>query len=206
MDMIGRLDEKTKTLMINGTGTSAVWESLLQELSHERINIKTDSSGIGPSDHTSFYLKNIPALHFFTGAHADYHKPTDDWDKINFTGQAEVLSLIARVIDRLDVQPRLTFLPTRTKPMATRSAFKVTLGIMPSYASEGEGLRVDGVTEGKPGDLAGIQTGDVIIQMGDYPVKDIYAYMDALGKFTKGETTVVKVLRGKEELTLYVTF
>jgi hypothetical protein len=206
MDMIGRLDEKTKTLMINGTGTSAVWESLLQELSHERINIKTYSSGIGPSDHTSFYLKNIPALHFFTGAHADYHKPTDDWDKINFTGQAEVLSLIARVIDRLDVQPRLTFLPTRTKPMATRSAFKVTLGIMPSYASEGEGLRVDGVTEGKPGDLAGIQTGDVIIQMGDYPVKDIYAYMDALGKFTKGETTVVKVLRGKEELTLYVTF
>ena len=89
---------------------------------------------------------------------------------------------------------------------ASRSAFKVTLGIMPNYASEGEGLKVDGVTEGRPGFKAGIQTGDVIMQMGDYPIKDIQNYMDALGKFEKGQTVPVKVKRNNEIIALSVTF
>ena len=204
--MIGRLDPQTKALAVNGTGTSPVWEPLLQKLASDQLKIKTDSSGIGPSDHTSFYLKNIPALHFFTGAHADYHKPTDDWEKINTKGQADVLTLIAKLITELDNQPKLAFLTTKAKPMASRSAFKVTMGIMPSYTADEPGVKVDGVTDGRPGQKAGIQTGDIIIQMGDLIIKDIQDYMGALGKFDKGQTIPVKVKRNGEVITLTVNF
>jgi hypothetical protein len=206
MDMIGRLNEQSKILMVHGTGTSPVWETILKDFSSERVKITTDSSGIGPSDHTSFYLKNIPVLHFFTGSHPDYHKPSDDWDKINYSGQADVLQLIAKVIDQLDAEPKLAFLPTKAKPMTNRSAFRVTMGIMPSYSSDGDGIQVDGVTEGRPGQLAGIQTGDVIIQMGDLIIKDMQDYMGALGKFDKGQVIDVKVKRGNDVVMLKVTF
>jgi aminopeptidase YwaD len=206
MDMIGRLDPQTKTLAVNGTGTSPVWEPLLQKFASDQLKIKTDSSGIGPSDHTSFYLKNIPVLHFFTGSHADYHKPSDDWEKINTKGQADVLTLIAKIINELDRQPKLTFLTTKAKPMTSRSAFKVTMGIMPSYTADEQGVKVDGVTDGRPGQKAGIQTGDIIIQMGDLVIKDIQDYMAALGKFDKGQTIPVKVKRGSEIITLTVNF
>lgn len=206
MDMIGRLDPQSKNLLVHGTGTSPVWQPLLKKLENEHVKIKTDSSGIGPSDHTSFYLKNIPVLHFFTGSHSDYHKPSDDWEKVNYSGEAIVLNLIAKVIMALDAEPKLTFLTTKTKPLAARSAFKVTLGVMPSYSSDVEGLKVDGVTEGRPGQKAGIQTGDIIIQMGDLVIKDIQNYMEALGKFEKGQTIPVKLKRGEEVLTLSVTF
>ena len=206
MDMIGRLDEQTKTVAVNGIGTSPVWEPLLKSLESDQLKIKMDSAGIGPSDHTSFYLKNIPVLHFFTGSHSDYHKPSDDWGKINYPGEEAVLNLILKVITALDAQPRLTFLTTKSKPMTSRSSFKVTLGIMPSYTSEGEGLKVDGMTEGRPAQKAGIQTGDTILQMGDIVIKDIQNYMEALGKFEKGQTVPVKVKRGDEVLILSVTF
>jgi hypothetical protein len=206
MDMVGRLDPQTKNLLVHGTGTSPQWETLLKNLASDQLVIKTDSSGIGPSDHTSFYLKNIPVLHFFTGSHSDYHKPSDDWEKINYAGEAIVLNLIARVITWVDNQPKLAFLQTKSKPMASRSAFKVTMGIMPSYTSEGEGVKVDGVSEGKPAKKAGIESGDVIIQMGDIVIKDIQIYMEALGKFEKGQTVPVKVKRGEGILTFQVSF
>ena len=206
MDMIGRLDPQSKTLLVHGTGTSPAWEPLLKKLENDNLAIKTDSSGVGPSDHTSFYLKNIPVLHFFTGSHSDYHKPTDDWDKINYKGEADVLHLIAELIENLDNGAKLEFLTTKSKPMASRSSFKVTLGIMPSYTSDAEGVRVDGVTDGRPGEKAGIQSGDLIIQMGDLTIKDIQDYMGALGKFEKEQTVPVKVKRGNEIITLSVTF
>ncbi len=206
MDMIGRLDPQTKTLIVHGTGTSPSWEPLLKKLATDKLNIKTDSSGTGPSDHTSFYLKDIPVLHFFTGSHTDYHKPSDDWDKINFAGEVEVLRLIAKIADELDAQAKLGFLKTKTKSMAGRSSFKVTMGIMPSYGSDVEGLKVDGVSDGKPAQKAGIQTGDIIIQMGELHIKDIQNYMDALGKFEKGQTVPVKVKRGDDTVEVKVTF
>ena len=109
MDMIGRLNPTTKSLSISGSGTSPVWETLIKNTTTS-LNIKTDSAGIGPSDHTSFYLKNIPVLHFFTGSHSDYHKPSDDWDKINYAGEKEVLDLVITVVEKLDDQPKLAFL------------------------------------------------------------------------------------------------
>ena len=206
LDMIGRLDPQSKTVIVHGTGTSPVWEPLLKTLEHESLHIKTDSSGTGPSDHTSFYLKDIPVLHFFTGAHSDYHKPSDDWEKINAAGEAAVLKLIVKIIDHLDRQPKLAFLKTKSKMQTSRSAFKVTLGIMPSYGSDVEGLKVDGVTEGRPGQKAGIETGDIIIQMGDFTIKDIQQYMEALSKFEKGQTIPVKVRRKADVRELSVTF
>jgi hypothetical protein len=206
MDMIGRLDPQTKSLLVHGTGTSPAWEPLLKKLATENLSIKTDSSGTGPSDHTSFYLKDIPVLHFFTGSHSDYHKPSDDWEKVNLAGEVEVLKLIAKIIDDLDAQPKLAFLKTKTKATASRSSFKVTMGIMPGYASDAEGLKVDGVTDGRPAAKAGIQTGDVIIQMGEYQIKDIQNYMDALGKFEKGQSIPVKVIREKQVVELELTF
>jgi len=205
MDMIGRLNPTTKIVSVSGSGTSPVWETLFKNTTTS-LNIKTDSAGIGPSDHTSFYLKNIPVLHFFTGSHSDYHKPTDDWDKINYEGEKEVLELIISVIEKLDNEPQLAFLPTKNKSMGSARSFKVTMGVMPSYTSDVAGLLVDGATDGKPAQKAGIQTGDVITKIGDFEIKDIQTYMDALGKFEKGQTVPVKIKRKSEELTLNVTF
>jgi hypothetical protein len=205
MDMIGRLNPTTKIVSVSGSGTSPVWETLFKNTTTS-LNIKTDSAGIGPSDHTSFYLKNIPVLHFFTGSHSDYHKPTDDWDKINYEGEKEVLDLIISVIEKLDNEPQLAFLPTKNKSMGSARSFKVTMGVMPSYTSDVAGLLVDGATDGKPAQKAGIQTGDIITKIGDFEIKDIQTYMDALGKFEKGQTVPVKIKRKSEELTVIVTF
>jgi hypothetical protein len=205
LDMVGRLDAKTG-LQVSGSGTSAFWETLLKKLSSTDVPIKTDSSGMGPSDHTSFYLKNIPVLHFFTGSHSDYHKPSDDWDKVNVGGEAKVLNIVAKVIEAADREPRLAFLPTKNKSMGGSRAFKVTLGVMPSYTSGEPGLKVDGVSDGKPAAKAGIQTGDLIVQIGEYPIKDIQAYMEVLGKFEKGQTVPVKVKRNGEDVTMSLTF
>jgi len=205
LDMVGRFEE-TKGLSVSGSGTSPVWESLLKKLSSDKMKIVTDSSGTGPSDHTKFYLKNIPVLHFFTGSHSDYHKPSDDSDKINYDGEVSVLNLIIKVIMANETQAKLSFLPTKSKTTTSSRSFKVTMGIMPSYGSSVAGLKVDGVTEGKPAHKAGVLTGDIIIQIGELVITDIQTYMEALGKFEKGQTVPVKIKRGEQELTLDVTF
>jgi C-terminal processing protease CtpA/Prc len=206
MDMVGRLNPATHKLIINGTGTSPVWENAVKSINSAPLVIKTDSSGMGPSDQTSFYLKKIPALHFFTDSHSDYHKSSDDADKINYAGEVQVLDYIVKLLDKIDAQPKFAFLTTKNKSMGGSRSFKVTMGIMPSYSSEVEGLQVDGVSDGKPAQKAGVKAGDIIIQMGDMPVKNIEDYMKGLGSFDKGQTIPVKVKRGSEFLTLDVTF
>jgi hypothetical protein len=205
LDMVGRLDEKSG-LSVSGSGTAPVWEPLLKELSKDKLLIKTDSSGTGPSDHTSFYLKNIPVLHFFTGSHSDYHKPSDDADKINTEGEAKILNLIVDLVNSKTSSEKLAFLPTKNRTMVARSAFKVTMGVMPSYSANVEGLKVDGVSEGKPAQKAGIATGDIIMKIGEIEVKDIQTYMDALGKFEKGQTVPIVLKRGEKVMTMPVTF
>jgi hypothetical protein len=206
MDMVGRLDRTTKMLYVSGTGTSPVWQPLLERLSSRELVIKMDSSGTGPSDHTSFYLKDIPVLHFFTGSHQDYHKPSDDWQKINAGGEAKVLDFIIRMISALGQEEKLTFLKTRSKTTTGPASFKVSLGIMPSYAGGVEGLKVDGVSDGRPGQKAGIMAGDVIVEMGIYKINNIDDYMKALGQFDKGQTVALKVKRASKFVSLSVTF
>lgn len=204
MDMIGRLNEE-KRLVVGGVGTAPDFVPTMNSLNNNGISFKLDSAGIGPSDHTSFYLKNIPVLFFFTGQHSDYHKPSDDTEKVNFSGEAQVIGLAVKVIDALDSKPKLSFQETKANKEDT-PRFKVTLGIMPDYTWEGEGVHVDGVTDGKPASVAGLQKGDIIVKLGDFPVKNIQDYMKALSKFTKGDTTKVTVKRGTTEITSNVTF
>jgi aminopeptidase YwaD len=209
MDMVGRLDPIENVLIVNGVGTSPTWKDALANARFgpdTTYKVKTTEGGIGPSDQTSFYFKDIPAIHFFSGTHNDYHKPTDDWEKINPNGMRLIGDYMMQIISYLDPKPKLAFTKTKDTEGGKVSAFKVTLGVVPDYAYEGEGLRVDGVTDGKPANLAGIIAGDIIVHMGDLPIKDIYAYMGALGKFKKGDKVAVTILRGKETVILEVKF
>ena len=203
MDMIGRLNAEKK-LVVGGVGTAPDFVPLVKSLSTD-LSIKLDSAGVGPSDHTSFYLKNIPVLFLFTGQHSDYHKPSDDTELVNFPGEKKVLDVAVQLVKALDSKPKLTFQETKAKEENT-PRFKVTLGIMPDYTYEEEGLRVDGVTDGKPAAKAGLQKGDIITGMGDIQVKNIQDYMKGLSMFKKGDTTTIRVKRGTEDKKMDVTF
>jgi hypothetical protein len=203
MDMIGRLSDSTHKLMVSGTGTAAIWEPLLNQLiaDHTYLKLKTDSAGMGPSDHASFYLKNIPVLHFFSGLHTDYHKPSDDANKINYYGEKQILDFIVKVINETAKEPKPAFLPTRN-PQTERVAFKVTLGIVPDYSFEGPGLRMDGVSPDKPAQKAGLQAGDILIGINELVISDMKSYMQSLAGFKKGQTVTLYYLRnGKKEST-----
>jgi hypothetical protein len=215
LDMIGRLNDTTKKLLVYGVGTSPAWVPLMDSLQAkkidtrknlaERFSFKYDSAGIGPSDQTSFYLKDLPVLFFFTGQHADYHKPTDDWDKLNYKGEKMVLDLVVRVVEATEKKSRLAFTKTKSTEVKSKK-FKVTMGIMPDYVFEGKGVHVDGVTEGKPAANAGILKGDIIIQLGETVVGNMQDYMSALSKMEKGSTAPLKIIRNGKEMDLKVTF
>ena len=204
MDMIGRLDS-INHLLVYGVGTSPELYKAVNTVKSD-FKFKLDSSGIGPSDHTSFYLKDVPVLHFFTGQHSDYHKPSDDADKVNYDGEKKIIDYLIAVVNDLDKLPKVKFTTTRNASNENSPKFKVTLGIMPDYAFDGPGVRADGVTDGRPASKAGMQKGDVIVQLGEYEVKDMQSYMVALTKFKKGDSSTVEVLRGKDRLKLPVTF
>lgn len=206
MDMLGRLKTEDPTLIINGAGTSSAWKITFNYIKTDGFKIKTSDSGIGPSDHTSFYLKDIPAIHFFSGTHPDYHKPSDDEHLINYDGLVKITYFIEELVHRLNDKGKLDFVKTKDESNDDAPRFKVTLGVIPDYAFEGKGMRIDGITEGKPASNAGLKQGDVVIQLGDVQVLDMMSYMKALGQFKKGETTKVKVMRGNEEVEKDVTF
>ncbi|CAN5852301.1 hypothetical protein BH11BAC4_BH11BAC4_18510 [soil metagenome] len=205
MDMVGRLNDSTHGLAIGGYGTSPTWSQLV-DTTNKYLKVKLDSSGSGPSDHTSFYRKDIPVLFFFTGTHSDYHKPTDDADKINYNGELQVIKYIYAIIKSANKKERLAFTKTRDAASSGKSTFKVSLGIMPDYTFSGNGVHVDGVSAGKAAEKAGIKTGDVLFQLGDHKFSDVQTYMDALNKFNKGDATKVKLMRGKQEIILDIVF
>ena len=208
MDMIGHLDSTKKTLIINGVGSSPEWNKAISEVSYSTskiAKIKTTESGIGASDHTSFYLANIPAVHFFTGQHQHYHKPSDDPSIINYGGEAFVISYMLKILHKANEYGEFPFTET-TKDEPSRMNFKVTLGIMPDYIFDGEGMRVDGVKPERPGSKAGMLKGDIIIGMGDFTIANIQDYMKALSSYNKNDQTLVTIRRNKEVKVLNVTF
>lgn len=207
MDMVGRLYDGNKPLTVGGYGTSPAWGELFGSMKKSKqLNISFDSSGTGPSDHTSFYRKDIPVLFFFTGTHSDYHRPSDDADKINYTGELQIIRLIESIVSGAAGKGKLAFTKTREQQTSTTARFSVSLGIMPDYTFSGAGIKVDGVSEGRPAQKAGIKTGDVILQLGEHSINSMEAYMQALGKFKKGDKVVVKYKRGSEELETNVEF
>ncbi|HEX2847084.1 MAG TPA: M28 family peptidase [Chitinophagaceae bacterium] len=207
MDMVGRLNDSTHILTVGGYGTSPQWATVINTQDKKLpFGIKIDSSGSGPSDHTSFYRKDIPVLFFFTGQHKDYHRPSDDADRINYVGELQVINYIESIIDKLNKQnQKLAFLKTR-EIQVSNSSFKVTMGIMPDYTYPGEGVRADGVTEGRPASKAGLKAGDVIIQLGPHKVNSVESYMQALNQFNKGDKTTVKFKRGNQVTEAEIQF
>ena len=211
LDMVGRINDANPTIKVGGFGTSPSWSSSYATTGKKGIYkgsllFNFDSSGTGPSDHTSFYLKNIPVLFYFTGIHSDYHKPSDDFNKINYAGELLVLKHIYSIIE-LENKDKNKLVFTKTKETSSSVAlFNVTLGIMPDYSFNGSGVRVDAVSENRPAQKAGLKHGDIIVQLGDRNVQSLEQYMEALGDFKKGDKTVVYFNRVNEKLSAPIEF
>jgi len=204
MDMVGRLDTE-KRMAIYGTGTSPLWEEIIQTIKEPDFKINKHESGVGPSDHTSFYLQDLPVLHFFTGQHQDYHKPSDDAELINYEGLELVVDYIENLLTIANSKPVPLF--TKTKDESNRNRnLKVTLGVIPDFMYSDKGMRIDGVSDGKPAYNAGLIKGDIVIKLGEHEVVDMMSYMDALGKFEKGQTIKVTVKRDDLIIVKDLTF
>jgi hypothetical protein len=206
-DMVGRL--KNDRLIVYGVLTASEFPALLDSANTgDPLRVNAQGDGFGPSDHAPFYAKNIPVLHFFTDLHEDYHKATDTPDKINAAGEARVVAYAERVIREIADRPsRLTFVRAAPAPQmtSTREGTNVYLGSIPDMASgDTPGLRLSGVTAGTPADIAGLKAGDVIVEFGGRPVKDLYEYSDALYSRKPGDEVDVVVLRNGQRLTLHV--
>ena len=203
-DMVGRLNNEN-TLVINGIGTSSKWKDLINNANQFYFKLKTTESGIGGSDHTSFYLQNIPAIHFFTGQHADYHKPSDDVEKINFEGMHTIYEYAKNIIIQSTEIEEFTFQETKSEQKSTPD-FKVTLGVMPDYLFDGIGMRIDGISKGKTAEKFGILKGDIVLQMNEHKVPDMMGYMKALSKFKKGDAAVLKLDRNGKTIKKDIIF
>lgn len=204
MDMVGRLSDERK-LLIYGTGTSDVWQEAIDTNNIYEFQVIASESGMGPTDHTSFYVEDIPVLSFFTGQHEDYHKPSDDAHLINYEGIRTITNYVYRIITDLDDNGKLNFIKTKDEEQ-TKMSFKVTLGVMPDYLYTDDGMRIDGVRPDRPADKAGIIKGDIVIKMGDIDIKNMDDYMKALGAFEPGSTTDISIIREGKTMTKSLTF
>lgn len=203
-DMIGRMEDKTLTLI--GTGSSPVWENLIVENQPAHFTINKNPGGRGGSDHTSFYVKDIPVLFFFTGIHADYHTPGDTPDKINYEAAREIIAFGLDMVKALDKKDKLEFSSAPAPQTTRRRADSVAMGLMPDHGFGGEGLRVLSVTDDRPAQKAGILNGDVIIKINDIEVQEIQTYMEALNSLSPGSKATVIVMRADKRMEIEVEF
>lgn len=199
LDMVGRMNENE--VVVQGTGTSGAWEEILEDANRKKLTLKGVPDGFGPSDHSSFYAQEIPVLFFFTGLHDDYHRPSDDWDLVNYEGLAKIVGLVDRVIgeiDEGDERPDYVNVPRRSS--GTNVRLKVVLGIIPDYGFGGEGLRITGVSEGGAAEKGGLRNGDIIVGLNGKEVNGIEAYMAALQSVEPGDDVEVVVERNGEKI------
>ncbi|MCI0415048.1 M28 family peptidase, partial [bacterium] len=205
MDMIGRLrDEK---LVVGGTGTSPVWKEMLQASNQERLKITFNEDGYGPSDHSVFYARNIPVLFFFTGAHAQYHKPEDDAALIEYKGMVAVLNYVSRIAEKIVAMPsKPEFVKVKSREQAVGTGgFRVYLGTIPDYSEDVKGVKLTGVRDGSPAEKAGILGGDIIVEFGGKKIENVYDYTYALQQQKPGDIVTVVVLRNDQKKSLRVT-
>jgi hypothetical protein len=222
LDMVGRLvadkESGQDKIEIGGTGTAKQFDALVDKHNEKpKFKVKKSPSGMGPSDHQSFYLKNLPVLFLFTGLHPDYHKPTDTWDKINLTGMMKITDMTEDIVADLASGPRPEF--TKSTAPAMRPSRqgeekagpadgpvmpRIRLGIGPGYDESGDGMEVQMVVEGGLAEKAGIKSGDRIVELAGQPIKNVTAYMAALGTVKAGAEFEVVVLRGKDRKTFKI--
>ena len=203
LDMVGRLNAE-KELSIFGVGTSSIFKQVVNSMNNN-FKLKIIEDGTGPSDHTSFYNKDVPVLFFHTGSHENYHRPSDDINLINYKGMSEISNYIIDIIDELETYNKLEFKETISN-QPTVARFNVSLRVMPDYVFEGDGMKASQIIKGGPADDAGLIDGDIIIMLGENEVKDVYDYMNSLSKFEKGDSTKVTVLRSGKKLEFEVKF
>jgi membrane-associated protease RseP (regulator of RpoE activity) len=205
LDMVGRLqDEK---LIVHGTGTASEFDALVDRLGKEYgFQITKKPGGFGPSDHSSFYAANVPVLFFFTGSHKDYHRPTDDYDKLNIAGMRRVAAMV------VDAAVALAEAPARPQYVEVKGASDLGgggdrpyFGSIPDFAQDEPGYALTGVTKGGPAERAGIKAGDIIVQFGDSKIGNLEDFDSALRKFKAGDKVPVVVKRGGEQVKLEVT-
>lgn len=207
MDMVGRLrDDK---LIVFGTGTAAEFDSMATNIGAKHsFQITKKPEGFGPSDHSSFYAQKIPVLHLFTDNHSDYHRPTDDADKLNIAGMRRVVDYLVDVIGQIDgSEARPEYREIKKVASIGDGGDRPYFGSIPDYSSEeSEGLKIMGVSENGPAAKAGLQGGDVIIGLGESKITGIETFDSALRKFKPADKAKVKVRRGDKILDLEVTF
>ncbi|HJT76583.1 MAG TPA: M28 family peptidase, partial [Gemmataceae bacterium] len=210
LDMVGRLraDPQTKKdkLIMEGTGTAREFGELLDRLNAKHdFRIKRVASGFGPSDHASFYARQVPVLFFFTDDHADYHRPSDTADKINMAGMERVLAMAEDLIAELAATPqRPRYVKVAGSTSASPGDFP-KVGIRPAYSDDKEGVLLDGVSDGGPAAKAGLKEGDRIVEMDGRPVKSLEGYMTLIRTHKRGKPIELGVLRGGKRLTVKVT-
>lgn len=205
MDMVGRLqDEK---LIVFGTGTSSRWEKELKELNADRkFELSFKPEGFGPSDHSSFYGKKIPVLHYFTGNHPDYHRPSDDWDKLNIDGINRVVDYLEALVLKTAANPeRPDYVEVKGAAQMGRSGNRPYVGTIPDFSSEEPGYSISGAAGGSPADKAGLKAGDRIIKIGPHKVTGLDDFDVALRKFQAGDTVDFTVVRAGKEVPVKVT-
>lgn len=205
-DMIGRLDSVSNALSIGGTQTARESEEILNKLNSD-FKLAFSGEGVGPSDHASFYLQNIPVFFISTGAHSDYHTPNDNAESVNYSGMKKVTEFLQLLIQEIASRDStLTFQEAGAKFQRNSGGrFKVSLGIMPDYAGlEDRGLRIDAVTKGKPADLGGLKKGDIITAIDGKKVGNIYDYMNRLQSLEAGQTISVDIIRDEKETVVII--
>ena len=216
MDMVGRVQEGRLTVF--GVGTADEWPEVLERTNPGSLELQFVDDGYGSSDHSSFYAKGIPVLHFFSGTHPEYHRIADDWDLINEEGLADVVSLVTEVTRELVADARIALTPIEGAGNphgapggesgdgeTVRTGFNVRLGTIPDYSQTEGGMRITGVRDGSPAAKAGLQGGDVLVRMGDRDIEDVYGYMYALQEHQPGDVVDLVILRDGERITVPVT-
>ena len=201
MDMIGRMNEDT-VLNLIGVGTSTNFKSLLEEKNKYGFKLSFTDDGFGGSDHQSFTNKNIPVLFFFTGTHEDYHKPSDDADKINSEAQEKIVKYVYDITEELsNSEERPDYVQVKREAPRGGYGGKVYVGTVPEFGYEGKGFKLSGVSDGGPAQLAGLQGGDIMIKFGKKDLENIYDFMYAMSEYAPGDEVDVVVLREGEEKT-----
>jgi hypothetical protein len=172
----------------------------------KQFTLTLNSDGYGPSDHSSFYAKQVPVLFFWTGTHEDYHKPSDTADKINYDDESRIISVVSRVIQSVDAADKKpTYTLAKTEATGRSTGFRVYLGTIPNYADTNEGLLLDGVRDDSPAAKAGLKAGDRIVKLAGRDVRNVYDYTYALGEMKAGQEYEVEVMRAGERLKLKLT-